>query len=74
MRVNSYKLYFLSPHFFLINQRSFPPLYFSILPTKHTRPRGKTKISSIPPLFHPLLIFYPLLLLHPLNQKFKHKT
>ena len=41
IRVNLYKLYFLSSYFFLTKQKSFSLSHFSILPTKHIQ--GKTK-------------------------------
>lgn len=57
MRLNLYKLHFLSPHFSTQPNKSvFSSLHFSNLLTKYTW--GKNKIFFIPSLFHPLPIFY----------------
>ena len=46
IRVNLYKLYFLSSYFFLTKQKSFSPSHFSIPPTKHIQGKTKFFLSS----------------------------
>ena len=58
IRVNLYKLYFLSSHFSpQPNKKVFHPFHFSTPPTKHTQRKNKSFLSShffiLPPIFNP---------------------